>query len=141
MRQTKMDKLNKKLSSDLQDYVDHLAAISEKPLDQMGLRGIVDGVVYDMVADIQDKSPERLGDYVKGWTDAPDSKNTVNRYFVNTYNDSKRPRNLMWLLENGHVVKKADGTFSWAQAIPHVMPAYNKARRDLKKEIYNAFKL
>lgn len=71
-------------------------------------------------SELRKVSPDETGDYKRGWRIKKDKKN--NDFIV--YN-AKKP-GLTHLLENGHVVVKANGRQSRAPAYKHMEPAEEK---------------
>lgn len=72
-------------------------------------------------ATLKETSPKRTGKYAKGWT--TEEHDTSRGFSVVVRNETKP--GITHLLEKGHMTRKGGRT----KAIPHILPAYQKAKR------------
>lgn len=81
----------------------------------------------DTAKELKSTSPERSGAYARSWK----VTKRGNTYIVH---NAKHYR-LTHLLENGHVVRNAKGTYGRAKAIKHIGPALDEAERELPRKL------
>lgn len=81
----------------------------------------------EAVQRLRNGSPEKTGDYAKGWATKATREGAV------VYN--KTDGQLTHLLENGHVIRNKKGTYGRAPAHPHIAPVEAWAANDLPNRI------
>lgn len=92
----------------------------------------INRVSRECVKQLRSTSPKKTGDYAKGWA----SKKVVSRGNVVDYVvHNKTDYQLTHLLENGHVVINAKGTFGRAPAHKHIKPVEEWANNELPQQI------
>lgn len=84
-------------------------------------------VSRETASKLKSSSPRRTGKYASGWTVRQEKDGAV------VYNRTK-PR-LTHLLENGHVIRNAKGTYGRVSGRKHIKPAEEWAAAELPKEI------
>lgn len=87
----------------------------------------IDNVSKESVQRLKNTSPRKTGDYAKSWAV---KKGKGNERIV--YN--KRYQ-LTHLLENGHVIVNAKGTYGRTNGIKHIAPVEEWASEELPREI------
>lgn len=88
----------------------------------------INTVAKESVDKLKNTSPVGYtGEYAKGWTVKKDGKLTQ------TVHNKKYQ--LTHLLENGHVIRNARGTYGRAPAHPHIKPVEEWASAELETEI------
>lgn len=81
---------------------------------------------------LKSTSPERKGDYAKSWKVTKRGKTFI-------VHNAKHYR-LTHLLENGHVVRNAKGTYGRAAPIKHIAPALDVAEAELPLKLESRLK-
>lgn len=100
-------------------------------------RVAVQRVGRESVKKLRSTSPKRSGSYAKGWRlKTLKMSGNVTDVVVNNATDYQ----LTHLLENGHVVVNAKGTFGRAPAHPHIKPVEEWANNELPAEIERELK-
>ena len=85
-------------------------------------------VAKESVKKLKAESPKRTGEYARGWTA---KKNGEADWTV--YNRTNGQ--LTHLLESGHVIRNAKGTYGRTNGIPHIKPVEQWANDELVREI------
>lgn len=85
-------------------------------------------VSKEAVQKLKNTSPRKTGNYASGWKAKKEDALTVRVY------NAKVPA-LTHLLENGHVIRNAKGTYGRTRPIPHIKPVEEWASDALVKEI------
>ena len=89
-------------------------------------------VSKESVQKLKNSSPIKTGDYAKGWgTKTQRERNGLNTITVH----NKTNYQLTHLLENGHVVRNAKGTYGRAPAIVHIKPVEDYAISEFPAEV------
>ena len=91
-----------------------------------------DKVARKAASTLRNTSPKKSGDYAKGWT-VKKERGTLGINTVTVHN--KTNYQLTHLLENGHIVRNAKGTFGRAPAHKHIEPVEQWASEELPREI------
>ena len=104
--------LNKAVNDMLETYCSEVAEVVDEALPKVG---------QDAVKELKQTSPNRTGDYAKGWAKKVDKERLGSRLIV--YNKTRYQ--LTHLLEKGHA--KVDGGF--VPGKPHIKPAQDKAEK------------
>ena len=98
----------------------------------------IKGVAGEAADKLQNESPKKTGDYAKGWVCETLAKGKFNGIFSKTgqYIDrNKTDWHLTHLLENGHVVRNAKGTYGRTRPIPHIAPVEDWAADEVESAI------
>lgn len=109
----------------------------EKILDEYDVKvkratnNAIDVVAKQAVQKLKNTSPKRTGDYARGWG----LKRDRGTGGIHTVTVKNRVYQLTHLLENGHVVVNAKGTFGRAPGIKHIKPVEEWANSELPQEI------
>lgn len=90
-----------------------------------------DKVAKEAVRKLKNTSPKKSGKYAKGWT-LKRERSTTGVPTVTIHNKVYR---LTHLLENGHVVRNAKGTYGRTNGIKHIKPVEEWASSELPLEI------
>lgn len=92
-------------------------------------------VANECVRKLKDTSPRRKvkgGKYARSWTvDSERRRGHINTYWVHNKNYYR----LTHLLENGHVIRNAKGTYGRTTPIKHIEPVEEWAANELPSEI------
>ena len=104
--------LNKAVNDMLETYCSEVAEVVDEALPKVG---------QDAVKELKQTSPNRTGDYAKGWAKKVEKERLGSRLIV--YNKTRYQ--LTHLLEKGHA--KVDGGF--VPGKPHIKPAQDKAEK------------
>ena len=92
----------------------------------------IDKVTKESVQKLKSTSPRKTGDYAKGWTKKKvKGRNGIDEVTVHNKTDYQ----LTHLLENGHVVRNAKGTYGRTNGIKHIKPVEEWAVSELPLEI------
>ena len=95
----------------------------------------IDKVSKESVQKLKSSSPKRTGAYAGSWGTKKERGNgKINTVIVR----NKEHYQLTHLLENGHVVRNAKGTYGRAPAIKHIKPVEEWAQDELPMEIERA---
>lgn len=104
--------LNKAVNDMLETYCSEVAEVVDEALPKVG---------QDAVKELKRTSPNRTGDYAKGWAKKVEKERLGSRLIV--YNKTRYQ--LTHLLEKGHA--KVGGGF--VPGKPHIKPAQDKAEK------------
>lgn len=85
----------------------------------------------ESVRKLKDTSPKKSGEYAKGWK----IKKERGRDGIATVTVHNKIYQLTHLLENGHVVRNAKGTYGRTSGIKHIAPVEEWAASELPLEI------
>lgn len=91
-----------------------------------------DVVAKQAVSKLRANSPRKSGSYAKGWA-IKRERGTAGINTVTIHN--RTDYQLTHLLENGHIIRNAKGTFGRAPAIKHIEPVEQWANEELPREI------
>ena len=94
-------------------------------------------VARECVNQLRNTSPEKTGDYARGWAI---KKMTARGKISDIVVHNRTEYSLTHLLEFGHVVRNAKGTFGRAPAHPHIKPVEEWANSELPAEIERELK-
>lgn len=86
----------------------------------------------ELVEELKAKSPEKTGDYAKGWR----MKKTSKGYITHNATDYQ----LTHLLEHGHVIRRGSKRIGEADEHPHIRPAEQRAIKRFEKRTKKALK-
>ena len=92
-----------------------------------------DKIAKECVQKLKSTSPRKTGDYAKGWAVKRATGKTRGIVDVTVHN--KTDYQLTHLLENGHVVRNAKGTYGRTNGIKHIKPVEEWAVSELPLEI------
>lgn len=98
------DSVTEQLTKILDDYSDKVKDIARKDAKKAGKQA---------AKELRNVSPEKSGEYAKGWATKQVDEDTVTVY-------NRKMPGLTHLLEKGHVVRNAKGVFGRAPAHPHI---------------------
>lgn len=98
----------------------------EKEVDRALTRSI-DSVSKESVQKLKNTSPRKTGDYAKSWS--------IKRGKGNERIVYNKQYQLTHLLENGHVIVNAKGTYGRTNGIKHIAPVEEWASEELPREI------
>lgn len=91
----------------------------------------IDSTAKESVRKLKSTSPKKSGKYARGWTLKRDrSVNGIKDVTVHN-----KQYQLTHLLENGHVVRNAKGTYGRTNGIKHIKPVEEWASSELPLEI------
>ena len=92
----------------------------------------VDKVGKDAVDKLKSTSPKKTGDYARGWKLKRErGRNGINDVVIHNATDW----HLTHLLENGHVIRNAPGTYGRAPAHVHIKPVEEYFNSEVVEEI------
>ena len=92
----------------------------------------VDKVGKDAVDKLKSTSPKKTGDYARGWKLKRErGRNGINDVVIHNATDW----HLTHLLENGHVIRNAKGTYGRAPAHVHIKPVEEYFNSEVVEEI------
>lgn len=112
----------------LEEYSERVQNVSRVAVQRVG---------RESVKKLRSTSPKRSGSYAKGWR-LKTLKMSGNVTDVVVHNATDY--SLTHLLEHGHVVINAKGTFGRAPAHPHIKPVEEWANNELPAEIERELK-
>jgi len=92
------------------------------------LEEAADKVSQESVEKLHNTSPRRTGAYASGWTVKKESARSVIVHNATNYQ-------LTHLLENGHVIRNAKGTYGRTHPIKHIAPVEEWAVDELPRRI------
>ena len=92
----------------------------------------MDVVAKEAVSKLKSTSPKKTGDYAKGWG-IKRERGSGGIPIVTVHNRTNYQ--LTHLLENGHVIRNAKGTYGRTRAIKHIAPVEQWANDELPREI------
>jgi hypothetical protein len=87
----------------------------------------IDKVSKESVQKLKNTSPKKTGDYAKSWS--------IKRGKGNERVVYNKQYQLTHLLENGHVIVNAKGTYGRTNGIKHIAPVEEWASEELPREI------
>lgn len=91
-----------------------------------------DVVAKEACQKLRNTSPKKTGDYAKGWRVKRERGTAgINTVIVHNATDYQ----LTHLLENGHVIVNAKGTYGRTNGIKHIAPVEEWASEELPREI------
>ena len=91
-----------------------------------------DKVAKQGVTQLKENSPKKTGDYAKGWDIVREkTRSGINDVTIRNKTDYQ----LTHLLENGHVIVNAKGTFGRTSPIKHIAPVEEFCESELPAEI------
>lgn len=90
----------------------------------------VDSVSKEALQKLKNDSPKLTGAYAKGW-----KRKRVRDRLATSYTLYNERYYLTHLLENGHVIRNAKGTYGRAPAHPHIGPVEEWAVDETEKRI------
>ena len=91
-----------------------------------------DVVAKEACQKLKNTSPRKTGDYAKGWRVKRERGTAgINNVIVHNATDYQ----LTHLLENGHVIVNAKGTYGRTNGIKHIAPVEEWASEELPREI------
>lgn len=112
------DGISAQLNKVLEEYVERIDDTSD---------AIMEKTAKETVQDLKQSSPKRKGKgggaYARSWA----VKKDKHRFIVH----NKKHYRLTHLLENGHVIKNAYGTYGMTQPQKHIEPAQERAEKKL----------
>ena len=121
-----MDSVTVQLQNILDEYSEDVRRAANDSINRVAKEG---------VTKLRNTSPKKTGSYAKGWG----LKKEGGTMGINTVTIHNRTDyQLTHLLENGHVVRNAKGTFGRAPAIKHIKPVEEWANQELPQEIERA---
>jgi hypothetical protein len=85
----------------------------------------------ESVRKLKNTSPKKSGEYAKGWK----LKKDRGRDGIATVTVHNKIYQLTHLLENGHVVRNAKGTYGRTNGVKHIAPVEEWAESELQQEI------
>lgn len=91
----------------------------------------IDKVSRESVKKLKSGSPVRTGSYARGWAVKRNTKGKIKGATVHNRTDYQ----LTHLLENGHVIRNAKGTYGRAPAQKHIAPVEEWAVEEFPAEI------
>ena len=93
----------------------------------------INSTAKETVRKLKNTSPKKSGKYARGWTlKREKGSGSVKIKDVTVYNKQYQ---LTHLLENGHVVRNAKGTYGRTNGIKHIKPVEEWANSELPLEI------
>ena len=92
----------------------------------------INNVSKESVQKLRNTSPKRTGSYARGWTA---KKVRSDRNVVDVVVHNKTNYQLTHLLENGHMIRNAKGTYGRVNGIKHIAPVEEWANSELPEEI------
>lgn len=98
----------------------------KKEVDE-ALTQSIDSVSKESVQKLKSTSPRKTGEYAKSWK--------VKRGKGNERTVYNKKYQLTHLLENGHIVRNAKGTYGRTNGIKHIAPVEEWASEELPREI------
>ena len=91
-------------------------------------RKSIDRIAKESVQKLRNTSPQKTGSYAKGW-------GAKRQGDMNVVVHNRTDYQLTHLLENGHVVKNAKGTYGRTRPIKHIQPVEEWAADELPRRI------
>lgn len=114
-----MDSVEQQLASIMNQYSKEVDQAVQKALDK---------TAKDTAKELKNTSPKKTGSYAKGWGVKKDGKKGR---IIHNRTDGQ----LTHLLENGHVIRNAKGTYGRTSPIKHIEPAEQKGIQMFVEEI------
>ena len=93
---------------------------------------VFNNVAKGTVQKLKNESPKKSGEYARSWTKKTERGGALKTDTIIVYN---KKHQLTHLLEKGHVVRNAKGTYGRARAFPHIAPAEDWAADELESAI------
>lgn len=112
----------------LEEYNHQVKEATDKAIEQ---------VSKEAVQKLKNTSPKLTGDYAKGWRV---KKQKGKKGIAESIVHNKTDYQLTHLLENGHVVKNAKGTYGRTRGVKHIAPVADWANDELPREIERELK-
>lgn len=112
----------------LDEYSDKVKEVTDEAINR---------VSKECVNKLHNSSPDRTGDYARGWAV---KKIAVRNKISDVVVHNRTRYNLTHLLEFGHVVRNAKGTFGRAPAHPHIGDVEKWASGELPEQIERELK-
>ena len=116
--------VSEQMTKILDDYKDEVRDVTNSSINR---------VSKESVQKLRNGSPEKTGDYSKGWRTKKVAKNSSGIDDVVVHNATDYQ--LTHLLENGHVIRNKKGVYGRAPAHPHIKPVEEWANSELPEEI------
>ena len=91
-----------------------------------------DNVSKECVQKLKSSSPKRKGKYARGWTKTTEKGGGLKTNTVVVHNKVDQ---LTHLLENGHIIRNAKGTYGRVAGIKHIAPVEEWAAEELPNMI------
>lgn len=91
-----------------------------------------DTVAKECVKKLKSSSPKRKGKYARGWTKTTEKGGGLKTNTVVVHN---KVYQLTHLLENGHIIRNAKGTYGRVSGIKHIAPVEEWAVEELPNMI------
>lgn len=120
--QEQMDRL-------ISDYTEQVIKASD---------GAIHGIAEECVQKLKNTSPKKTGSYAKGWAVKTLKKGKYVGIFAHTGTyivHNRTDYHLTHLLENGHMIVNAKGTYGRTRAHPHIAPVEDWAADELPNTI------
>ena len=115
------------ISSQVKDIFDEYDVEFKKAVNNS-----FDKVAKQGVTQLKENSPKKSGDYKKGWGFVREkNRNGIDDIIIR----NKTHYQLTHLLENGHVIVNAKGTFGRTSPIKHIAPVEEFCETELPAEI------
>ena len=115
------------ISSQVKDALDEYSVEFKRAVNNS-----FDVVAKKGVTQLKENSPKKTGDYAKGWDIVREkNRNGINDVTIRNKTDYQ----LTHLLENGHVIVNAKGTFGRTSPIKHIAPVEEFCETELPAEI------
>lgn len=91
-----------------------------------------DSIAKESVQKLKSSSPKRKGKYARGWTKTTEKGGGLKTNTVVVHN---KVYQLTHLLENGHIIRNAKGTYGRVAGIKHIAPVEEWAAEELPNMI------
>ena len=91
-----------------------------------------DSVSKECVQKLKSESPRKTGKYARSWTKTTEKGGTLKTNTVVVHN---KVYQLTHLLENGHIIRNAKGTYGRVAGIKHIAPVEDWAADELPNMI------
>ncbi len=108
----------------LDEFSDKVNEVLERSANQTG---------EECVEKLSNTSPQKTGDYAKGWRLKKLSSGDVVVHNATDYQ-------LTHLLENGHIIRNKKGTYGRAPAHKHIRPVETWGNREFQRKIEEGLK-
>ena len=115
------------ISSQVKDTLDEYSVEFKRAVNNS-----FDVVAKKGVTQLKENSPKKTGDYAKGWDIVREkTRSGINDVTIRNKTDYQ----LTHLLENGHVIVNAKGTFGRTSPVKHIAPVEEFCETELPAEI------
>ena len=115
------------ISSQVKDALDEYSVEFKRAVNNS-----FDVVAKKGVTQLKENSPKKTGDYAKGWDIVREkTRSGINDVTIRNKTDYQ----LTHLLENGHVIVNAKGTFGRTSPVKHIAPVEEFCETELPAEI------